>query len=190
VPAKLVTGVREADEVSAALHQAGLRSREATTTLERRVAEAVGEAREAQARLLNGQKHEAIGRLTGGLAHDFNNLLQTISTGLHVMEMTATASQRRVLESSARATAKAGELIRQMLAFGKDIEGDRVLARSHYEQYLANRREVGDKRGIVVSLVKLGWITLYDRNLGEARALFEEGAAICHSPARATRGRD
>lgn len=119
VPPKLDTGVEEADEVSAALHRAGLRAHEATATLERRVAEAVNESREAQARLLNGQKHEAIGRLTGGIAHDFNNLLQTISVGLQVMEMTATAGQGKVLESSRRATTKAAELVRQMLAFGK-----------------------------------------------------------------------
>jgi len=119
VPPKLDTGVEEADEVSAALHDAGLRAHEATVTLERRVAEAVNESREAQARLLNGQKHEAIGRLTGGIAHDFNNLLQTISVGLQVMEMTATAGQKKVLESSRRATTKAAELVKQMLAFGK-----------------------------------------------------------------------
>lgn len=119
VPSKLSTGVQEADEVSIALHNAGIRSQEATATLERRVAEAVQEARAAQAALLDGQKHEAIGRLTGGLAHDFNNLLQTIRMGLQVMEMTATQGQRRVLESSTRATNKAAELIRQMLAFGR-----------------------------------------------------------------------
>ena len=119
IPPRLDTGVEEADEVSVALHRAGLRAREATATLERRVTEAVSKSREAQARLLNGQKHEAIGRLTGGIAHDFNNLLQTISVGLQVMEMTATSNQRKVLESSRRATNKAAELVRQMLAFGK-----------------------------------------------------------------------
>ena len=119
IPPKLDTGVQEADEVSAALHQAGLRSQEATASLEHRVTDAVNAAREAQAKLLNGQKHEAIGRLTGGIAHDFNNLLQTISVGLQVMEMTSTDNQRGVLNSCRRATAKAAELVRQMLAFGK-----------------------------------------------------------------------
>ena len=119
VPSKLFTDIQEADEVSEALHVAGLRSREATATLERRVTEAVQQAREAQAALLEGQKHEAIGRLTGGIAHDFNNLLQTIQMGLQVIGMTATTGQRRVLDSSIRATNKAAELIRQMLAFGR-----------------------------------------------------------------------
>jgi len=120
VPPRLSTGVSEADQVSAALHEAGLRSHEATRTLEQRVAEAVQQAGEAQARLLDGQKHEAIGRLTGGLAHDFNNLLQTIQMALQVMDrQVGEGSQRRVLQSALRATAKAAALVRQMLTFGR-----------------------------------------------------------------------
>lgn len=120
VPPQLSTGVLEADDVSAALHLSGLRSQEATRTLENRIAEAVEHAREAQAKLLDARKHEAIGRLTGGVAHDFNNLLQTISTGHHVLEKTmAEGPQRRVLHSAMRATSKAADLVRQMLAFGR-----------------------------------------------------------------------
>ena len=118
VPPPLVTGVAEADNVGAVLHDAGQRMRAAKQTLEERVAQAVQQAEEAQARLLEAQKHEAIGRLTGGIAHDFNNLLQTIGTGLQVIERAPLdGRQARVLQSAKRATAKAGELIRQMLAF-------------------------------------------------------------------------
>lgn len=121
VPPQLSTGVLEADVVSGALHRAGQRSHEATRTLEQRVAEAVQLAEQAQAKLLEGQKHEAIGRLTGGLAHDFNNLLQTIGMGLQVIDRTTPAEgpHRRVLQSSLRATSKAADLVRQMLAFGR-----------------------------------------------------------------------
>jgi len=120
VPPVLTTGVTEADEVSRALHRAGIRSQEATQTLEKRVAEAVAQAREAQAKLHESQKHEAIGRLTGGIAHDFNNLLQTISTGQHVLaRFVSDGPQRRVLEASMRATAKAADLVRQLLTFGR-----------------------------------------------------------------------
>ncbi|MGJ7512279.1 ATP-binding protein [Variovorax sp. GT1P44] len=103
-----------------ALHEAGLRSRAATQMLETRVAEAVAEAREAQATLLEARIHEAIGRLAGGVAHDFNNLLQTISTGHHLLQRSISEGpQHRVLQSVMRATAKAADLIRQMLAFGR-----------------------------------------------------------------------
>jgi signal transduction histidine kinase len=120
VPPVLATGVTEADEVSRALHLAAVRSQEATHTLERRVTEAVAQAREAQEKLHESQKHEAIGRLTGGIAHDFNNLLQTISTGQHVLDrFVSDGPQRRVLEASMRATAKAADLVRQLLTFGR-----------------------------------------------------------------------
>jgi len=120
VPSAEPTGLLEADVVINALHRAGLDARAATQTLETRIAQAVTDAREAQATLLDARKHEAIGRLTGGLAHDFNNLLQTISTALQILDRTATAaSQRRVVESAMRAAFKATDLVKQMLAFGR-----------------------------------------------------------------------
>lgn len=85
LPGRLRSGIREVDEVSDALHGAGLRIQRASHDLERQVEQAVEQARQAQAKLLEGQRHEAIGRLTGGIAHDFNNLLQTISTAHHVL---------------------------------------------------------------------------------------------------------
>ena len=120
LPPKLGSGVLEVDEVSAALHEVGVRVQEAARTLEHRVAQAVQQAQEAQSRLLSAQKHEAIGRLTGGIAHDFNNLLQTISTAHQVLDRFVTqGQQRRVLDGAMRATSKAADLIRQMLAFGR-----------------------------------------------------------------------
>ena len=120
VPAPLRTGLSEADQVGAALHDAGVRSARSTELLESRVAEAIRQTQEAQIRLLDGQKHEAIGRLTGGLAHDLNNFLQTMSTGLQVLDrLVKEDSGRRVIEASTRALDKAATLVRQMLAFGR-----------------------------------------------------------------------
>jgi signal transduction histidine kinase len=120
VPDPLRTGLAEADQVGAALHEAGLRSARATELLESRVAEAIRQTQEAQTRLLDGQKHEAIGRLTGGLAHDLNNFLQTMSTGLQVLDrLVKEDTGRRVIEASTRALDKAATLVRQMLAFGR-----------------------------------------------------------------------
>jgi signal transduction histidine kinase/CheY-like chemotaxis protein len=120
VPAPLRTGLSEADQVGAALHAAGLRSARATEVLESRVAEAIRQTQQVQTRLLDAQKHEAIGRLTGGLAHDLNNFLQTMSTGLQVLDrLVKEDTGRRVIEASTRALDKAATLVRQMLAFGR-----------------------------------------------------------------------
>ncbi len=121
VPPPLATGVAEVDAVGRALEVSGRRSQEATRTLQQQVAAAVTEARQAQAALLEGQKREAIGRLTGGFAHDFNNLLQTISTGLHIVDRHtgSDAAHRRYLDAAMRATGKAADLVRRMMTFGR-----------------------------------------------------------------------
>jgi signal transduction histidine kinase/CheY-like chemotaxis protein len=121
VPPPLVTGLTEVDTVGAALHAAGQRSHDAARQLEGQVRAAVQRAEQAQALLLESQKHEAIGRLTGGLAHDFNNLLQTISTALSVLDRSTPPgpAERRVLQSAQRACGRAADLVRQMLTFGR-----------------------------------------------------------------------
>lgn len=120
VPPQFQTGVREADEVGLALHRAGVVIHESTRQLEARVSEAVQEAKDAQLRLLDSQKHEAIGRLTGGLAHDFNNLLQAINSALEILEhRSVDDTDRSVVQAALRATVRATDLVRQMLAFGR-----------------------------------------------------------------------
>ena len=120
MPPLLATGMAEADSVGRVLHSAGVRSQHATRTLEQRVADAVRQAQDAQAKLLNAQKHEAIGRLTAGISHDFNNLLQTIATALHVLDrQVSDGPARRVLQGAERASSRAAELIRQMSTFGR-----------------------------------------------------------------------
>ena len=144
VSARLATGVREVDDISAVLHEAGMRSHEAKRTLEQRVVEAVQQAADAQAKLLDGQKHEAIGRLTGGLAHDFNNLLQTISTALQVFERTKSDPPHpRTLEAALRATHRAAQLVRQMLTFGRTRP--QQLAAVNFADFLLGARELVQK---------------------------------------------
>jgi signal transduction histidine kinase/CheY-like chemotaxis protein len=70
--------------------------------------------------LLQAQKMEALGRLTGGLAHDFNNLLTTISGNLELLESKLTEPDaRRVLARATEATTHGARLVEQILAFSR-----------------------------------------------------------------------
>ena len=76
--------------------------------------------RESEARLLQAERTESLGRLAGGIAHDFNNLL----TG--ILSCTATLEQqiptdnpaREPIDSVRRTAELAARLARQLLAYG------------------------------------------------------------------------
>ena len=74
---------------------------------------------EAEARVRQAQKIEAIGQLTGGVAHDFNNLLMVISGGLEVMDELAPARREKVIAGMRQAVDKGAGLSRQLLAFSR-----------------------------------------------------------------------
>lgn len=75
--------------------------------------------RRAEEALLQAQKLEALGRLTGGVAHDFNNALMVISNNLHLLKRTAPDVGTRQIDSMARAVKSATNLTRQLLAFSR-----------------------------------------------------------------------
>ncbi|MES2609167.1 MAG: ATP-binding protein [Pseudomonadota bacterium] len=75
--------------------------------------------RRAEEALLQAQKLEALGRLTGGVAHDFNNALMVISNNLHLLRRTAPDVGTRQIDSMARAVKSATNLTRQLLAFSR-----------------------------------------------------------------------
>ncbi|MGE0715408.1 MAG: PAS domain-containing protein [Alphaproteobacteria bacterium] len=81
----------------------------------------VTEQREAEERLQQAMKMEAVGRLTGGIAHDFNNLL-TVMLGLGdaMMEQGITdPSMRQNIETIVRAAERAAQLTNSLLAFSR-----------------------------------------------------------------------
>lgn len=113
------SGMAEADAVSAALADAGRRIRDNEAELERKVAEAVASAERAQRALLQGQKLEALGRLTAGIAHDFNNILQTLSGALQLIPLTDDRTRVQALAATClKAIARATTLTGQMRSFG------------------------------------------------------------------------
>jgi two-component system, cell cycle sensor histidine kinase and response regulator CckA len=75
------------------------------------------EASEAQSRHV--QKLESIGVLAGGIAHDFNNLLHVVlgNADIALSRLPARSHAREPLEEVVRATLRAADLTRQMLAY-------------------------------------------------------------------------
>jgi PAS domain S-box-containing protein len=105
-------------------------------TLERRVSERtqdleaankrlqseMEERENAEAKLRQSQKMEALGQLTGGIAHDFNNLLAVVISGVGLIERqlargdtNVTRYTQGVLESARRAA----DLTQQLLVFSR-----------------------------------------------------------------------
>ena len=79
------------------------------------------EHKKLERQLLQAQKMEAVGTLTGGLAHDFNNHLGVIMLNLDVLhEMLDAASEEAELTREAlNAAGRGAELIRRLLAFAR-----------------------------------------------------------------------
>jgi signal transduction histidine kinase len=72
-------------------------------------------------KLLQSQKMDAIGQLTGGVAHDFNNILMVIMANVDALEEEETLEQRLLdrLQEIGNATQRAADLTRQLLAFSR-----------------------------------------------------------------------
>lgn len=75
--------------------------------------------RRVEEALLQAQKLEALGRLTGGVAHDFNNALMVISNNLVLIRMKHPGVATAQVESINRAVGSATKLTRQLLAFSR-----------------------------------------------------------------------
>jgi PAS domain S-box-containing protein len=116
----IVTDVTERREIQAA--QARL-----AEILEQRVAERtdelarqIVEREKAEAALMQAQRLEAVGQLTGGVAHDFNNLLAVVIGNLELLaRRLPDPRMRRYLEAALTAATRGGELTQQLLAFAR-----------------------------------------------------------------------
>lgn len=87
-------------------------------TERRRSSEAL---RQAEERLRQAQKLEAVGVLTGGIAHEFNNLLMGVGGYAHlVLAQTRRGTQvRKDVERVCELVDRGADLTRQLLAFGR-----------------------------------------------------------------------
>ena len=71
--------------------------------------------------LVQSQKMEAIGRLTGGVAHDFNNLLMAITGSLELLRKRVPDDPRslRLIDNAMQGAQRGASLTQRMLAFAR-----------------------------------------------------------------------
>jgi signal transduction histidine kinase len=74
-----------------------------------------------QSQIMQAQKLEALGRLTGGVVHDFNNLLAVVSSALRLIQSRASPDPRiaEFAGTAAAAVARGTRLTEQLLAFAR-----------------------------------------------------------------------
>ena len=144
-------------------------------SLERESALALAEAEE---RLRQSQKMEAIGQLTGGIAHDFNNLLQGISGCIEVVRGRLASGRLEdidhFMDSATNSARRAAALIHRLLAFArrqslesKTVDINRLV--SSMEELM--RRTLGEHIELVVAFGDGVWFARSDDNQLESAVL-------------------
>ena len=81
----------------------------------------VTERKRTEALLVQAQKMEAIGNLTGGVAHDFNNYLAVIMGNLDMLkeDLAEQAAMQKLVEGAMNGALKGAELTQRLLAFAR-----------------------------------------------------------------------
>ncbi|MBQ1203047.1 MAG: PAS domain-containing protein, partial [Loktanella sp.] len=81
----------------------------------------VTEQRQLEEQLLQAQKLEAMGKLTGGMAHDFNNLLTVVMGSLEALEdrIGGDSAAQQYLQVANRAVDRSAQLINSLLSYAR-----------------------------------------------------------------------
>ncbi|MDJ1423082.1 MAG: ATP-binding protein [Candidatus Methanoperedens sp.] len=88
----------------------------------------ITEKKKLQAQLLQAQRMESIGTLTGGLAHNINNMLTPMTLSLQMLKNKFTDEQsQRLLNILEKNTQYSADLIKQVMSFTRGIEGERKI---------------------------------------------------------------
>jgi PAS domain S-box-containing protein len=84
----------------------------------------ITERRDAEARLRQAQKMEAVGQFTGGAAHDFNNLLMAVLGSLEILRKRLPNDPRllALLDNAVLGAKRGSSLTQRMLAFARRQE--------------------------------------------------------------------
>ncbi len=132
--------------------------------------------KEAEERLVQSQKMEAVGQLTGGLAHDFNNLLAIILGNLQLLErqISDNDTAHRRARSAIEAAQRGAQLTQRLLAFSRrqilqaevSDPNARILNLTELLQ-----RSIGENIMLTTDLSSDGWMINVDANQMEMAIL-------------------
>ncbi len=87
----------------------------------------ITEKKKIESQFLRAQRLESIGTLASGIAHDLNNVLTPITMALQILQMRFTdENSQRMLEVLRQSAERGGEMVKQVLAFTKGIEGQKI----------------------------------------------------------------
>lgn len=88
----------------------------------------ITEKKQLEAQFLRAQRMESLGTLASGIAHDLNNILAPILMAVQLLELQLKDERSMRLLPILKNNAKRGaELVKQVLSFGRGVEGDRTI---------------------------------------------------------------
>ena len=137
---------------------------EANARLEREIVE----HGEAEAKLRQAQKMEAIGQLTGGIAHDFNNMLTVVVGGIELArrKIDDPRDLARHLDRAMEGAERAVALTRRLLSFARaEPANARAVSLNELASGLSDllERTLGEHIGIALDLTEALWPVRIDR---------------------------
>lgn len=86
----------------------------------------ITEKKQIQSQFLRAQRLESLGTLAGGIAHDLNNVLAPILLSVEILKNRFPDEKSLKILTSIEGSAQRGaDIVRQVLAFARGVEGDR-----------------------------------------------------------------
>ena len=140
----------------------------ALTATNANLAQEIVTRKNTEAQLIQSQKMEAVGQLTGGLAHDFNNMLAVVLSALSLMRRRLAAGDKDVtkfMDAAEDGARRAATLTSRLLAFARrqplspePVDANRLV--SGMSELL--RRTLGEQVSVETVLAGGLWQTTID----------------------------
>jgi len=93
----------------------------------------VTEKRKIEVQYMRAQRMESLGILAGGIAHDLNNILTPIMLSIDMLKsLSVDPHARSILETIELSARRGSDIVQQVLAFARGMEGQRIVIQPKY----------------------------------------------------------